>query len=418
MSAGPKQVARVWTRMRRRRGAPRRKLFYSEKYLDGHTVRLLKTGDEVFPALEEMILSAEQHVHIECYIYRDDEIGKRIGEALKTVARKGIPVHLLLDSLGSLGLSAKFIKDLKDAGVEVHFFHPLLKALYKFKMPHFRQRLHRKIFIVDGYKAIVGGINISSNYATINGKQAWLDYAVLLNGPVVFQIAKICERFWDRIAGNRFFYKTREWKTGADTVLVAMVRNFSLLGLYDIYYSYLRAIRRAQKSIILANAYFLPGIRERLELKRAVKRGARVRLIVPHVSDVFLMKWAMRHLYRQLFRYGIEIYEWQPSMMHAKVAVIDGVWSTVGSHNMDTVSKFYNLELNVNVLDREFAEELSRSLEKSIEEGCVRIIPSKWKRRGRIVRVFEWSAYQVVLLFSSLGGKVIRRASNRLSRSF
>jgi len=411
---------RALFKLRKRRNGRRQFNWYFDgRYIRGNHAKLLCTGDEVFPQLEKMIEEAQHHIHIECYIYREDEVGQRIAEALRTAAQRGVVVHVHLDALGCLGLTNRFVRSLTDAGIEVEFFHPIFRSLTKFSSLTFRRRLHRKVFVVDSNRAIVGGINIGNEYATQKGKPAWLDFGVYVEGPAAYHLNKIVEKTWRREGRSYFYFKaaTQAMKP-VGSVEVAVVRNFLFTGLYDIHISYMAAIKRARKEIIIANAYFLPGLYERLALKDAVRRGVRIIVIVPAISDILLMKWATRSLYRFLFQVGVEIWEWQPSMMHAKVAVVDKRWATVGSHNLDHLSRYFNLELNLNVKDERFAHALSDTLEKELNQ-CLRIVPADWQRsRYFWHRFLEWLAFQLVSFYSGFGGKVIRRASKRVSSSF
>jgi cardiolipin synthase len=389
----------------------------------GNDVTLLQTGAEFFPALETAIAAARTEVWLETYIFADDPVGQRIATALASAAGRGVAVRMLVDGYGTQSLPAAIAVQLRDAGVSVLTYAPI-RRLFTLNRERLR-RLHRKQACVDGHIAFVGGINIVDDLHDPNHgplEHPRFDYAVQLRGPVVGSVHAAMSRLWSQLSvvHSPLQIGTRDWSQsvnppqpdwagglrglGAGIELRPVGRVRAMLVLRDnlvhrrsIERAYLRAIGRARREVLIANAYFFPGRRFRQALKLAAGRGVRVRLLLQGRIEYRLPHYASQALYDELLRAGVEIVEYHRSFLHAKVAVIDD-WSTVGSSNIDPFSLLLAREANVVVFDRGFAQLLRARLLASIEEGARPVVIQQHARRPWTVRLLNALAYRVLRL--------------------
>ncbi|MFA6178402.1 MAG: cardiolipin synthase ClsB [Candidatus Methylopumilus sp.] len=368
-------------------------------YIDGNKITLLRNGAEYFPALEAAINAAQYEVHVQTYIYEADETGIRIGNALKNAARRGVIVSLLLDGFGSKDLSKSYVQELEEGGVTVLFFRPKISP-WTFKRNRLR-RLHRKIAVVDGATAFVGGINIIDDMNVPGDNGPRIDYAVQVEGALVVHILVSVRNLWRRISWAHLNPVQSTWlpkpnPPDTSTYMRAMfVVRDNVLHRRDIERAYMKLIVRAHSEIIIASAYFVPGRRFRQALLHAAGRGVKVRLLLQGRMENMLMI-ATHAFYSDFLRHGIEIYEYKKSFMHSKVAVVDNQWSTVGSSNMDPFSLLLAREANVFVNDKDFSALLRLDLEKAIAEGAVQIAPEEWQHGHVVKRTVSWLVFGVV----------------------
>jgi len=298
----------------------------SIRFVDGNDIQLLETGKEFFPALIEAIQSAKQEIFLETYIYAEDTSGKAVGNALRAAARRGVKTHVLLDGFGSNQLSRTFIATLEKDGVQVLFFRAQKEKGFPLKL---LRRLHRKIALIDNDIAFVGGINIQDDFSPTPMTYPRLDYAVAIKGPLLASIRKEVNRMWRLVSlralkGKR--YAPYRWNIVPPLqghMRAALVVRDNFLHRKDIEEAYLEAIDLAKESIIIANAYFLPGRKFRHALKNASKRGVNVKLLMQGQIEYFWAYYASHALYRELVESKIEIYDYLLSFMHGKAAVID-----------------------------------------------------------------------------------------------
>ncbi|MDI1308334.1 MAG: cardiolipin synthase ClsB [Methylotenera sp.] len=384
-------------------------------FVNGNHIQLLRSGREFFPALLVSIENATQEIYLQSYIYKADVIGIQIGDALKDAARRGIAVNVLLDGFGSKDLSKSYIEELEETGIKVMFYRPKISP-WSLKKRRLR-RLHQKMVVIDGTIGFVGGINIIDDYdvpiSAPNNVPPRIDYTVRIEGKLLPVILNKVQKLWRRIAwvhmrhANRLTIKTLPIKPSFNTqhynIKAALVLRDNVLHRRDIEDAYLDAIEQAKSEIIIANAYFVPGRRFRLALLAAVKRGVKVKLLLQGRMEYFLM-FATHAFYSDFLRSGIEIYEYHKSFMHSKVAVIDSVWATVGSSNIDPFSLLLAREANIVVKDETFAQELRTDLLTSIEEGAMRIDPEHWARGDVFKRFSSWIAYGIVRSFLGVIG--------------
>ncbi len=360
----------------------------------GCRVDLLHGGGETYSAMLAAIAGARRCVHLETYTLRSDHTGRRFREALIERVRAGVSVRVIFDSLGSLGIDAAYLRSLEDAGVALVEFHPIAPWRQRWGI---NRRDHQKILVVDDEVAFVGGTNIGDEYAPEPEGGGWYDVHVRVEGPVVGDLARLFRRTWSRQGGAPFSEPVRDLRpleaSEGGTALARTIDNYGLRDRGRMHRAYRFAIDRARHSVSIMNAYFIPKRGLRRSLKRAARRGVSVRVIVPARSDVALAQFASHYLYKRLLKAGVRIFEFEERMMHAKCGVIDGLWSTVGSYNLDTRSMFHNLEAGVVVLDERCAEDLERVFESHLTR-CREIRLDEWLRRPVWDVLLEWVSYR------------------------
>lgn len=364
----------------------------------GNRVLLLQDGPATYRAMLAAILAAEDHINLETYILDDDEVGQRFAQALIDKQRQGVQVNLIRDSAGTFGTPAAFFQRLADSGIKVLEFNPI-NPLVARKEWELNQRDHRKLLIVDGRTAFLGGINISSVYsggsfsqrsrARPDGSPAWRDTDLQLEGPVVAEFQKLFLATWETQKGEPLTAKNyfpRLESAGRQVVRAigsSPDEPYSL-----IYATLLSAIGSAETSVHLTNAYFAPDPQLLAALEAAARRGVDVMLILPSQTDSWLVFHAGRGYYEQLLRAGVKIYERRGMILHSKTALVDGVWTTVGSTNLDWRSFLHNHELNAVVLGVEFGNQVQAMFEKDLAASDA-ITLKQWERRPLHLRLKE-----------------------------
>lgn len=378
------------------------------EYLEGNRLELLRSGVEYFPALERAIGGAEENIYLETYIYEDDATGRRITEALCDAARRGVRVQVLVDGFGAKDLSPGIRGALAAAGAMLLVFRP---EIYRFPFHRHRlRRMHRKLTVVDAKVAFVGGINVIDDLHTPGQIPPRYDYAVQVEGPLLAPMREEAEKLWARIFWINYHWRWRfPHSVAADGApkgpqRAALVVRDNLRHRSDIEDAYLELIEAARSEIVLANAYFFPGIRVRRALVRAAQRGVRVVLLLQGRVEYLLLHYASRALYGTLLHAGVEIHEYHKSFMHAKVAVVDSRWATVGSSNIDPFSLMLAREANVFVDDPRFAQELRLSLHRAMEEGGRFVAKTSWFHQPFWQRLPIWAAYSLVRFLMGMVG--------------
>jgi cardiolipin synthase len=332
-------------------------------------VTLLDDGKATYDAMLGAIRAARHHVHLETYIFEADETGQLFADALIARAQAGVHVRLIYDAVGSIKTPKEFFKSIADGGVEVLEFNPIGKG----GIDELNQRDHRKVTIVDGRVAFLGGINISDVYGTASGgsrrmrdepveKRPWRDMQSRIEGPAVAEVQRAFLRQWARrrdepLITDKAYYPALA-QVGPHVVRV-MEGSPADEGINDVYAAFISAIDNAEKEVRIMNPYFVPHEELRRALRDAARRGVDVTLILPGHSDSWLAYYAGRSYYSELLDAGVKIYERKNRILHAKSATVDGVWATVGSTNLDWRSLLYNDEINVVVLGPEFAGQLN-----------------------------------------------------------
>ena len=369
----------------------------------GNKVVLLQNGPDTYKAMFAAIQAAKNHIHHETYIFDDDDVGRKFADALIDRQRAGIDVAVIYDSVGAMESPKEFFQRMKDAGVKVVEFNPVnpLKAKAGWEV---NQRDHRKLLIVDGQTVFVGGINISGVYSTgsfsggskplKNGEEKpWRDTHLQIEGPVVADFQRLFLATWEKQKGDpladRGFFPQLAPK--GNEVVRALGTSPDDHEVSLIYATLISAIRSAEKSIWLTNAYFVPDPQLRDALKEAAQRGVDVQLILPSTTDFPMVLNAGRSYYSELLRAGVKIHERKGALLHSKTALIDGVWSTIGSTNLDWRSFLHNDELNAVILGPDFGVQMQRMFEADLAASTP-ISLAQWKERPLGERVKELTA--------------------------
>lgn len=367
-------------------------------------VRFVRGGREYFQLLLELINSAKDSVHLQTYIYDEDETGNEVAAALIAAAQRGVSVYLMVDGYASQALSKPFIKKLQDASVHFRFFEPLFKS----KHFYFGRRLHNKMLVVDTRFTLLGGVNITNRYNDMPGQPAWLDFAVLAEGPVSKEVCIVCWKNWKgfphRMGPTPCENQEPQFEFQSGEVsLVRMRRNDWVRNILQISNSYLEMFKTASSHITILSSYALPGNVFRKNLERAVRRGVKVRIIISGQSDVILVKHAERYWYDWLMRNNIEIYEYTANVLHGKLAVCDGKWMTIGSYNVNDLSAYASIELNLDIRNPAFIRQVETALQDIIDNDCVLI--SKESLAGNrmlLLRLWQWTSYNLIRLAFTL----------------
>jgi cardiolipin synthase len=356
--------------------------------LPGHTVRILLNGDEVFPAMLKAIREAEKSITFVTYVYWRGKIADEFAEALAQRARDGLAVYLLLDSQGAKSMEEKNTVKMQEAGVHFAWFRPL--KWYKF--PQYNYRTHRKVLVIDGRIGFTGGIGIGDEWlGRAQDKEHWRDTCVVIEGPVVHYMQAAFAENWmeatrTMIVGDLYFPPLHE--TGP--VKAQGVRSSPMESSSEVYMLYLLTLASAERTLYITTAYFLPDDFLQDKLIEAVERGVDVRVIVPGpYNDNYLLYQLARNGYGRLLKAGVKIYEYQPSFMHAKTMVADGIWGTIGSTNFDNRSFNLNDEFNLNFHSREVAQRLEEVFLKDLEQSRS-ISYEEWEKRPYRERFVGW----------------------------
>ncbi|MFY8063147.1 MAG: cardiolipin synthase ClsB [Usitatibacteraceae bacterium] len=371
------------------------------KIYTGNRITLLKNGAAFFPAMLAAIDAAVDDIRIEIYIFEDDVSGRAIAEALARAAQRGVAVRLLIDGFGSLKAPETFFDAMRAAGVDVLVYRPLRGKWFPTR--HRMRRTHRKIVLVDGKVGFLGGINFIDDFTeNLSTTHPRYDYAVKVEGPVLAPVYESVHRLWRR---TKWLTQLRREHDGAlptvaseavgDTLL-AFVSRDNVKHRRNIEQAYRAAISAAKSEVLIASSYFLPGRPLRQALVAATQRGVKVEILLQGAADHPLMQMATRSLYADLLEAGIVIHEYRPAMLHAKVAVVDGWWATVGSSNLDPFSLLLNREANIIAVDAAFATELRASLHDETMRNAEKLEAHVWATRGMKQKLASWLALGLI----------------------
>jgi cardiolipin synthase len=377
---------------------------FSRKQKSSYTalnkVKLIRGGTAYFDLLEEVINKAKDTIHLQVYIYDEDETGGKIADALIAAAQRKVKVYLMADGYASQALSGAFIERLTAGGVNFRFFEPLFKS----SNFYFGRRLHHKIVVVDTDIAMVGGINISNKYNDTPESAAWLDFALLTEGPIVKQLCILCWKTWKGFTTDKAVEPCNPTVLKLDLTPdeiadVRMRRNDWVRSKSQISKTYVEMVGGARAHINILCSYFLPGAIMRKALKRAVARGVEIRVIVAGKSDLAVAKNAERYMYDWLLRNNVAIFEYQQNILHGKIAVCDDKWMTIGSYNINDISAYASVELNLDVRNVAFASHVRKTLEEIIANDCEAITSASHARANNPFKQFSrWLSYQVFRL--------------------
>ncbi len=353
--------------------------------IPGNSAELLCGGEAVLPAMLDAIARARRSVDVEMYTFASDPVGRRFARALAERAQEGIRVRVLVDAAGCRQTPRSFFGWMRERGVRVQGVNPIRKFLLHGAL--FRWRDHRKLVLVDDDAAFVGGLNLSRDYAPVReGGCGWRDAAVRVRGPVVDALAASFEKFWRD--GARAAPAPAPACSPPAGEVPSILLESRPVGPGPFAAVFRHAVNQARRRIWIANPYFLPPRSFRKALRRAARRGVDVRLLLPRRSDAPIALRAGQRSYANYLRSGIRLFEWPGAMMHSKAAVIDGLWSTIGSYNIDPLSLLINRELNVVLL----GASMGRAFEGMFEQdfACAEEIDAEaWKARGAWRRFTE-----------------------------
>jgi cardiolipin synthase len=349
----------------------------------GNAVALLVDGAGAFPRMLDAIAEASRSIVLESYIYANDATGKRFRDALIERARAGVAVRVLVDGVGSLGIN--------------HFFAPLVEAggkLLVYRPPtwwrppwSFWKRDHRKILVVDDRVGFIGGLNIADNYAPEQeGGGGWHDIHARVEGPAARELTKVVNRTWRRLTRDDWNARLGPPIDAGDVPI--QVLESRLTRRHTMRRAYLNAIRRARQRICITNAYFVPDQGVRRALRNAASRGVEVQLLLAGRTDIRSVQYASRALYAGLMRIGVQVFEWNDHVLHAKSAVIDGHWCAIGSYNMDRRSLVHNLEANIVCIDTRLGQTMTAQFEHDISHSQA-IDLNTWHRRPALEKLLE-----------------------------
>lgn len=363
----------------------------------GNQAVLLHDGEDTYSAMLNAIEGAKHHINMETYIFEDDEVGRRFADALIRKQQQGVQVAVIRDSVGTLSTPAEFFQRMTDSGIQVLEFNPINPLASKAPWS-INNRDHRKLLIVDGQVAFLGGINISNVYSRslfssgtrTTGEIPWRDTDVALRGPIVNELQKLFLDTWIGQHGKSL--GTDSWfptLAPAGNAVVRAIGSSPDDAYSAIYVTLISAFRSAQHEIWIANAYFVPDRQMIKVLKDAARHGVDVRVILPSLSDSWLVLKASHAHYTELLKAGVKLYQRRNALLHAKTVVVDGVWSTVGSSNLDWRSFLHNQEVNVVILGTEFGEQMRSAFEKDLAESEALTL-EQWKRRPAASRFGEW----------------------------
>jgi len=362
-------------------------LFFGTPIVDGNQVDYLHNGDEIFPAMLEAVRGAKRFIAFETYIYWSEQIGREFADALAERGRAGVPVHVVIDAVGSNSMDENMLKSMQQAGVELHLYRPLRW----YNLGRINNRTHRKLLIVDGQIGFTGGVGIADQWlGTAQDPEHWRDAHFRLRGPAVLQMQAVFNDNWLQATGKVLHGPTYFPATvNAGSARAQVFSSAANSGSDSMQLMYLMAISSATREIDISASYFVPDHLTRATMVAALRRGVRIRFILPgEHMDAELVRYASRAHWGPLLREGAEIYEYQPTMFHTKVMTVDGVMATVGSTNLDARSFRLNDEANLNIYDPSFAARMTSIFEEDIKRSH-RVTYEMWLARSWKERMEE-----------------------------
>lgn len=367
-------------------------------YTVHNTVELLRGGHAYFNRLKELIDASENSIHLQVYIFDDDITGKLIGEALMNAALRGVSVYVMVDGYASQVMAASYIEKLKESGIHFRMFEPVFKS----SNFYFGRRMHYKVIVIDARYCLVGGVNIADRYNDLPDDPAWLDFALLAEGEVAVNLFQVCVKMWAKSSAESKkllnMPNTPPVLQHADC-MIRIRRNDWVHRQNQVSVTYLEMFRSAKEQIIIMSSYFLPGRSFRRNLSVAVRRGVKVKLVLAGVSDIMIAKHAERYIYRWIFRKKMELYEYSGTVLHAKIAVCDKKIVTVGSYNVNNISAYASVEMNLDVKNEQFAKAVTAELEHIIKNDCVLMTAQEFDLNFNMFeKLWQYTCYEVIRL--------------------
>lgn len=378
-------------------------------YSDSHFIELLQSGEQFFDANIRAIDQARHFIHFQSYIVDEDETGTRIIDALARASRRGVRTYLLLDAYGTKYLSGELIDKIESSGIMFRFFSPAFIT----KGFQLSLRLHHKVLLIDGEVAIIGGMNFADRYHGNSRKKPWLDFALLVKGPECIHINSILRKLWNKPflpkneRSNEIIHTPKIYE---NNIKLRVTQNNWYRNKIEILKSYRSAFKHAQDRMIIFASYFLPGRLERKLLRQASTRGVDIKIVLAAESDAPIFKRATGFLYDFILRNNIRIYEYLPSNLHCKVATVDGKWCTIGSYNLNHISDYGSVEMNVDVLDTPFTGKFEKMLLKIIRSDCRQVTFEDYLRRKTwLNQLAGWLSYQMIRLLMRIMAQMTSR---------
>ena len=347
----------------------------ADHYTSRNRISLVHSGEDYFSLLIRLIGNARYTIHLQTYIYEADDTGRQVAEALKAAAKRHVSVYLHVDGYASQKLRGKFRTDLEQAGIHFKFFEPLLKSRHFY----FGRRLHEKVVVIDGIYSLVGGLNIGDRYNDLPGQPAWYDTILYTEGEVSYHLHLICNQMWRKRRKIKDKIIKSNVEEFCDSIakeerqMVRVRQNDWVKRKSEVYNTYRLLFAQANEAITIMSSYFLPGRTFRRLLSRAAARGVKIKVILAGKSDVMLSKNAERYLYDWLLRKNIEIYEFERTVLHAKMSVADHETVTIGSFNVNNISAYASLELNLDIKSKVFGKYIQEVMDDIIAKDCKRI---------------------------------------------
>jgi len=368
----------------------------SNTYTEHNKVDLVRGGKKYFDLLVKMIDDAVETIHLQVYIFNNDETGQLVANALVRAAARNVKIFILVDGYASQNLPHDFIEHIRSSGIRFRFFEPLLKS-HNF---YFGRRLHHKVIVTDARYCMVGGINIADRYNDMPGEDAWMDWGIFAEGEVAAELFNICEELWEKLdRGKKYSF---EHIKIPDSLLnekchIRVRRNDWVRKYNQVSASYIEMFAKAKDQITIMSSYFLPGRVIRKRMEAASKRGVKIRLVLTGNSDVPITKRAERYIYRWIFKNNIRLYEYQKNVLHGKLSTYDDKWVTAGSYNVNFISAYASIELNLDIADDQFAVTVNKAINKIIEEDCVEILEKDYNASyGFFSRILNRVSYDVI----------------------
>jgi cardiolipin synthase A/B len=372
---------------------PTLEAYASAPIIGGNAAEFLLNGEQIFPALLDAIRSAKKTITYAQYYYEDGPVARDIAEALAERCREGVGVNVLLDAFGALSIPKEYADTMTRSGCHVAYFRPLSQYILR----RYNNRNHRRILVVDGRIGFTGGSGVSRKWMG-NGRveHHWRDTDIRVEGPVVEYLQAAFAESWLEttgvvLGGEAYFPRPIEPR---GDVYAQVVKSSPAAGSFAMYTTFLLAVSSARRSIHITNPYFVLDAKMQQALIQAADRGTRVRVLVPGAIDHNIVRQASRRQFGALLRAGIEIYEYAPALLHSKTMVIDGVWATIGSTNLDNRSFAVNDELNLILYNRPVAQQLERIFADDVALSRP-VTYASWKKRGFTAKVLEVMAFPI-----------------------
>lgn len=359
------------------------------------SLNLLRSGEPYFNRLYQLIDEAKSTIHFQVYIFDLDITGNLIIEKLIAAAHRDVAVYLVVDAYASNQFTPTVVNRLTKEGIHIKLFAPITLSSFRIG-----RRLHHKVILIDEKIALIGGINIADKYAGYL-QTPWLDIAIEITGSICSDIHELCQSIWQKKL-HRKKQQLQQLKTPSTPINIDRVRlihNDWWHKRIEISKAYRNAIQHSQKSVTIVASYFLPSYRKRKLIIDAAKRGVNVTLILGGNSDIPLMHSAIKYLYGVLLNNHIQIFEWNKSVLHAKFATVDGIWTTIGSYNLNALSDYGSIETNIEIEQSAITASANSFIQQMLLDGCTKIERTAFNKQNHLlIRFYRWLSYQSIRL--------------------